>query len=258
MAGRSLRRYLAIVYGSITCLLGLGAIAYTAGFLANVVVSKSVDTGVTHSVGDPLLVDVLLIGLFGLQHSVMARPRFKAAWTRIVPEPIERSTYVLFAALALAILLWGWRPVPDVLWRIRGAPALIAWGVSLGGWLLMFAAVAMIDMLDLLGLRQVWAYFHGRVPPPIEFQTPAAYRYVRHPIMTGFLVAFWATPRMTVGHLVFAAGMTVYVIVGVTLEQRDMVAAFGDRYRQYRSAVPMFVPRPGRSVPSTPVEGDSD
>ena len=258
MADSSTKRYAAFAYGLFAYVLALGSIAYAVGFLANAFVPKSVDSGVTHSLGDPLIVNLALIGLFGLQHSLMARPWFKEQWTRFVPEPIERSTYVLFASLALVVLMWGWQPLPGVVWEIGGILAPVLWVVYLGGWVFMFAATEMIDGNHLMGLRQVMDYRDGRDPEPIDFQTPAAYRYIRHPIMTGFLVAFWVTPRMTVGHLAFAAGMTIYILVGVTLEQRDLAALFGDRYRRYQSAVPMFVPRPWRRVSPSPDETDNN
>lgn len=246
MAEHSGRRYAALVYGLLAYVFALAAIAYAVGFLANAVVPKSVDVGVTHSVGPPLAVNLGLLGLFGLQHSLMARPWFKRRWTRLVPEPIERSTYVLLAALALVVLMWGWRPMPDVVWAVEGVPALVLWGLSLAGWAFMLAATEMIDGNRLMGIAQVRAYAGSRPLEPLDFQAPAAYRYVRHPIMVGFLVAFWVTPRMSVGHLLFAGGMTVYILLGVVLEERDLVAAYGDRYRSYRAAVPMFVPRPWR------------
>ncbi|WP_227374427.1 methanethiol S-methyltransferase [Haladaptatus halobius] len=255
MPNRSLHRYTAFGYGWIAYLVALASVAYAVGFLANVV-PKSVDSGATHSLGNPLVVNVALIGLFGLQHSLMARPGFKAVWTRFVPEPVERSTYVLLASLALVVLMWGWRPLPAVVWRVDGVPEPLLWAVYLGGWLLMFAAIYMIDKDDLMGLRQVRAYRAEREPEPIDFQTPYLYRYVRHPLVTGFVVAFWATSRMTVGHLVFAVGMTGYILVGVKLEERDLVATFGDRYRRYQAEVPMFVPRPGRAVSPSPDETD--
>ena len=258
MTASPLRRYAAFVYGLVAYVFGLATVAYAVGFLANVVVPKSVDHGVTHSFGEPLVVNLALIGLFGFQHSLMARPRFKTVWTRLVPEPIERSTYVLFASLALGTLMWGWRPLPEVVWQFSGVLSPILWAGYLGGWLLMFAAVFMIDGNHLLGLRQVTTYLRGREPEPIDFQTPALYQFVRHPIMTGFLVSFWVTPQMSVGHLVFAVGMTVYISVGVTLEERDLIAAFGDRYGAYRAAVPMFVPRPWRSVSSSPDDANTD
>lgn len=257
MSDRRLRRYGAYAYGLFAYLLALATIGYAVGFLANVV-PKSVDSGATHSVGDPLVVNLALLGAFGLQHSLMARPWFKDRWTRVVPDPVERSTYVLFASLALLVLMWGWRPLPDAVWTIEGVPALLLWVVYLGGWVLMFAATNMIDGDDLMGLRQVRAYRDGREIEPIDFQTPYLYAYIRHPIVAGFLVAFWVTPRMSVGHLLFAGGMTAYVLVGVKLEERDLVAAFGDRYRRYLEEVPGFLPRPWRSVSTTPPGRDGE
>ena len=251
-------RYAAYGYGVVAYLAALAVTLYAVGFFANAVVPKTVDAGVTHGVGPPLLVDLALLALFGLQHSLMARPRFKVAWTRVVPEPVERSTYVLLASLALAVLMWGWRPLTDAVWVVDGVLAFALWGLYLGGWVLMFASVQLIDGADLMGLRQVRAFRDGRRLEPIGFQTPALYRFVRHPIMTGFLVAFWVTPTMTVGHLVFAAGATAYILVGVTLEERDLRAAFGDRYERYRTEVPLFVPWPGRSVSRGPDDPDQE
>lgn len=250
------RRTLGYVYGFAAYLLALSTIVYAVGFLANVYVPKSIDSGTVVSLSEALLIDVTLIGLFGLQHSMMARPWFKERWTRFIPEPVERSTYVLLASLTIIVMMWAWKPLPKAIWHVNGVGTPLLWTLNLGGWLLMFASVYMIDKDDLMGLRQVKAYRRGEELEPIGFQTPAFYRYVRHPLMTGFLLAFWATPRMTVGHLVFAGGMTVYVLVGVTLEERDLVVAFGDRYREYRADVPMLIPRPGRTI-SRPVD-DSD
>ena len=253
-----LRRYAAFGYGVAAYVLALATIAYAVAFLANVVVPRTVDGG---PVGPPVvavLVDAVLLGLFGLQHSLMARPWFKVRWTRLVPEPVERSTYVLFASLALLVLMWAWRPLPAVVWRVDGYAASALWVVYAAGWLLMLAAVNTIDGPELMGLRQVTAYLRGRELAPVDFQTPGLYRYVRHPIMTGFLLSFWVTPRMTLGHLLFAVGTTAYVLVGVTLEQRDLLDAFGDRYRTYRRDVPMFVPRPWQVVSTRRTEADGD
>jgi protein-S-isoprenylcysteine O-methyltransferase Ste14 len=257
MTARPLRRYAVLGYGWVAYLAALGSILYAVGFLANVGVPKSVDVGPGIPVGDPLLVDLALVGLFGLQHSAMARPWFKSRWTRVVPEPVERSTYVLSASVVLAVVMAGWRPLPGTVWQVDGAMAVVLWAGYGGGWVLMFAAVNMIDKDDLMGLRQATAYFEGREAAPLGFQTPALYRYVRHPIMTGFLLAFWSTPEMSVGHLVFTVGMTVYVLLGVKLEERDLVVLFGDRYRRYRDELPMLVPRPWRTVSASVTdEGD--
>lgn len=247
-------RYLGFGYSLVAAGVGLAALLYAVGFLANLGVPKTVDGGATHAVGDPLVVNLGLLAGFGLQHSLMARPAFKARWTRVVPESLERSTYVLFAGVALWLLLWGWRPLPATVWVVEGPAATLLLAVSLGGWLWMFAAVAMIDMFALLGVRQGWAALQNRAFEPVGFQTPGFYRYVRHPIMTGFLVAFWATPEMSVGHLLFAAGMTAYVLVGVLLEERDLAVAFGERYEAYRERLPRFVPRPWRSISASTEE----
>lgn len=255
------RRILAYAYGVLAYLLALATIGYAVGFLANVGVPRSVDVGPTAPAAEAAVVDLALLGLFGLQHSVMARPWFKRRWKHLVPDPVERSTYVVLASGALAVLMWGWRPLPEVVWSVGGVLEPLLWAAYLGGWALMFAAVRMIDGDDLMGLRQVRAYREGRDLEPLDFQTPALYRYVRHPLVTGFLVAFWVTPTMSVGHLLFAGGMTAYALVGVRLEERDLVAAFGDRYRRYRAAVPMFLPRPGRSFaapPDVPAGDDVD
>ena len=252
------RRYAAYAYGLAAYVVALATVAYAAAFLANAVVPKSIDAGTGFPSADPFVVNLALLGLFGLQHSLMARPGFKERWTRLVPEPIERSTYVLFASLSLVVVMVAWRPLPDVVWAIDGPVALLLWAVYLGGWVLMFASTELIDGADLMGLRQVRAYRDGRELEPLDFQTPALYRYIRNPIVVGFLVAFWMTPRMSVGHLLFAGGMTAYALVGIKLEERDLLATFGDRYREYRRSVPMFVPRPGRTAPSTPGEVEVD
>ena len=252
------RRRLAFGYGLAAYGLALVTVVYAVGFLANVLVPKSIDAGAGLPFADPVVVNLALVGLFGLQHSLMARPWFKARWTQVVPGPIERSTYVVLASLSLVVLMAGWRPLPDAVWAVEGGFALLLWAVYLGGWVLMFASTEMIDGDDLMGLRQVRAYRDGRPLEPLEFQTPSLYRYIRNPIMTGFLVAFWVTPQMSVGHLLFAGGMTVYVLVGVKLEERDLVDAFGDRYRQYRRAVPLFVPRPWRAVQPAPTEAEAE
>lgn len=258
MGDTSLKGKAAYAYGVFAYVVVLGTTAYAVGFLANAVVPKSVDAGVTHTFGDPFLVNLVLIGLFGLQHSLMARPWFKDRWTKLVPEPIERSTYVLFAALSLVILMVGWRPLPEVIWTVEGWPAWLLWAGYLGGWVLMFASTELIDGDDLMGLRQVRAYRNDEPLEPIDFQTPSLYRYIRNPIVTGFVVAFWVTPHMTVGHLLFAGGMTAYILIGVKLEERDLTAAFGDRYRRYRDTIPAFIPRPWRAIPVTPPDAEGD
>jgi protein-S-isoprenylcysteine O-methyltransferase Ste14 len=200
------------------------------------------------STGVALVGDGLLIALFGVQHSVMARPRFKRWWTRVVPVPIERSTYVLAASVCLLLLVFGWRPIGTaVLWDFAAAPgATVLIAVSACGWLIVVLSTFMLDHFDLFGLRQAWDAFRQRDARPAYFATPAFYKLVRHPIYFGFIVAFWATPTMTVGHLVFALGMTAYILFAVRLEERDLVQSLGDAYRQYQREVSMLVPWPRR------------
>lgn len=256
MTSGRLRRVAALVYGGVAYVIASAVLVYGIGFIADAVVPTSIDTGSTHGFGPPLVVNLALLGLFGLQHSVMARPEFKERWTRIVPEPIERSTYVLFTGLALALVFWGWQPMTGSVWQLGGLLEPAVWTVYAAGWLLVLAASTMIDMTDLFGLRQVWAYYRGEEPEPPGFQAPLAYRYIRHPLQAGFLVAFWATPEMTVGHLLFAATMTAYILVAVRLEERDLVSGLGEQYERYQQAVPRFVPWPGRSFSASSGEGE--
>jgi protein-S-isoprenylcysteine O-methyltransferase Ste14 len=204
----------------------------------------SMDVGRRASLGEALLVDLLLIATFGVQHSVMARQGFKRMWTRIVPPPIERSTYVLASSLLLALLFWQWRPLGAVLWDVSGsALGVVLLCASFVGWGILVVATFTIDHFELFGLRQALRALRDRSDPAYPFVTPGLYRAVRHPIYLGFLVAFWPTPVMTLGHLVFALGMTVYILIAVPLEERDLIAAYGDDYRAYRRRVPGLVPR---------------
>lgn len=202
----------------------------------------------SESSGIALAIDGLLVALFGVQHSVMARPRFKKWWTRIVPAPMERSTYVLAASLCLLLLVVAWRPIcTTVLWDFSGSSgSAILVALSICGWLIVSSSTFMLDHFELFGLRQVWDAFRQNDARPSHFSTPAFYKVVRHPIYLGFIVAFWATPAMTVGHLVFALGMTAYILFAVRLEERDLVQMFGEAYRQYQRRVSMLLPLPGR------------
>lgn len=220
----------------------LASIVYLMGFLAGVGVPKSVDAG-TGPLGPARPVDLLLIVLFGVQHSVMARPAFKRWWTRIVPEPIERSTFVLVSALVLALMFWLWRPIPLVIWEVDHAWAAAAiWSLYVAGWTLAVASTFVLSHAELFGLQQVHRHLTGASPKALPFRTPTLYRIVRHPMHAGMLLALWATPRMTAGHLLFSLGMTAYVLIGIHFEERGLVRQFGDRYLAYCERVPRLLP----------------
>jgi protein-S-isoprenylcysteine O-methyltransferase Ste14 len=238
-----LPRVLVVVYGCTAYLLALAAILYAIGFVGNLVVPKSVDTGTLLSPAEAAVVDALLLGLFAIPHSVMARPRFKQWWTQLVPAPIERSTYVLVSSLLLALLFWQWRPVLAVVWQVKQPMAVAAlWGLFAAGWLIALSSTFLIDHFDLFGLRQVFLFASGKPYTSPPFRAPVLYRVVRHPIMLGFILAFWATPIMTRGHLLFAAMATAYIFIGIRLEERDLRHAFGSGYEEYRQRVAMILP----------------
>ena len=215
---------------------------YAIGFVGDLGVPKSIDRGAQVPLAEALGVDIALLGLFAVQHSLMARRWFKQAWTRIVPAALERSSYVLAASAVLALLLWQWRPIAQpVVWRVEnplGAQMMDA--VFWLGWAVLLVSTFLINHFELFGLRQALA---GADAPPARFRTPFLYRYVRHPIYLGFVLAFWAAPVMSAGHLLFAAGATGYILVGIAFEERDLVAQFGDEYRRYRERVGMLLPR---------------
>ena len=236
-------RLLALPYGVICYVIFLGTFLYAVGFVGNLVVPKSIDSGLEVPLAEAVTIDVLLLGLFAIQHSLMARPSFKRWWTRFVSPPIERSTYVLASSLLLALIFWQWRPMPASVWDLHQPVALIALWTLFGlGWVTVLISTFLIDHFDLFGLRQVFLYATGRPTPPVPFRTTALYRFVRHPIMLGFVIAFWATPVMTWGHLLFASLTTAYIVIGVQLEERDLRTAFGRTYEEYREQVSMIVP----------------
>lgn len=239
----STARLAALLYGIVAYVIFLGTFLYAIGFVENFAVPKGIDDGVTGAAWSAIAVNLALLGLFALQHSIMARPGFKQWWTRIVPRPIERSTFVLLTSMALILLFWQWRPIPKVIWQVeRDWARLVLTGISLSGWLLVLYATFVIDHFDLFGLRQVFLYFKGREYAHPPFVARSVYRLVRHPLMLGFMVAFWFTPDMTGGHLLFAAVTTAYIVVAIRIEERDLIRFLGDDYREYRRRTPMLIP----------------
>lgn len=252
-----LKRIAFFCYGSGCYLVFFATFLYAIGFIGNLVVPKSVDSGPERPLIQVLLVNTALLGLFAIQHSVMARQWFKRAWTRIIPEPVERSAYVLFSSLALLLLFWQWQPMGGVIWDIENLIVRSAiYGLFGFGWLTVLASTFLIDHFDLFGLRQVYLYLQAREYTPIEFKTPGPYKIVRHPLYLGFLLAFWSAPTMTVAHLLFALATTGYIIIAIQFEERDLIRRHRDEYRQYRKRVPMILPwRFGKSrEPAATVE----
>lgn len=242
-----------VLYGGLVYLVFLATFLYAIAFVGNLPVPKTIDSGEPGFIGAALIVDTLLLGLFAIQHSVMARPAFKRWWTKLVPSPVERTTYVLLASLVLLLLYWQWRPIPEPVWSvINPAGALVLQAVFWIGWGVVLLSTFLINHFELFGLRQVYARLRGRTLPPPVFKTPLFYKNVRHPIYLGFLLAFWATSTMTVGHLLFAVATTGYILIGIYLEERDLMALFGDQYRRYREQVSMLIPLPGRKAGDLP------
>jgi len=238
-----MKRILALVYGLCVYVFFLGTFLYAIGFIGNVGVPKSIDSGPQSSTATAMVIDLLLLSVFAVQHSVMARHGFKRQWTRIVSRHVERSTYVVAASAALALLLWQWRPVPNMLWEVRATGAIFTLRLLFwAGWGVLLISTFVVNHFELFGLEQVWAYFRGRELHCPEFKTPALYRLIRHPLYAGFVIAFWSTPVMTTGHLLFSVATTGYILVGIYFEERDLIAAYGQAYREYREHVPMLVP----------------
>ena len=247
-----MNRFLTLGYGALCYAIFLAAFLYAIGFVGNVAVPRSVDHGVVAPTGQAVAVNVLLLALFAIQHSVMARPAFKRWWTRFVPSSVERSTYVLAASLALVLLYWQWRTVPGVVWDTTSPVQRLGLRTLFWlGWVVVLAATFMINHFDLFGLRQVYSVWRQKPPTDLGFRKPLLYRFVRHPIMVGFIIAFWATPTMTAGHLLFAVATTGYILIAVHLEEHDLAGALGNPYREYRAEVGMFLPRPMRHKATT-------
>jgi len=238
------------LYGVIVYLVFLGTFLYAIAFVGDLPVPKTIDTGQAGPLAPALIIDILLLGLFAIQHSVMARPAFKRWWTRFVPQPVERTTYVLFASLTLVLLYWQWRPISQPVWSVtHPAGVVVIQAIFWIGWAIVLSTF-LIDHFELSGLRQVYARLRGWTLPPPVFKSPLFYKRVRHPIYLGFLLAFWATPFMTAGHLLFAVATTGYILIGIYLEERDLIGSFGDQYRRYREQVSMLIPLPGRKFDS--------
>jgi protein-S-isoprenylcysteine O-methyltransferase Ste14 len=237
------RRLSVFLYGLLSYAIFFGTFLYAVGFVGNLFVPKSIDSALQGSLTQALLVNALLLGIFAVQHSVMARPAFKQRWTQIVPKPAERSTYVLFSSLALILLFWLWQPMGGVVWEVQDP---VGRGLLLSlfafGWLLVLATTFMINHFDLFGLRQVTLYLLGKEYIPLRFKTPGPYKLVRHPLYVGWLFAFWATPTMTAAHLVFSIATTAYILIAIQLEERDLAKEHGGAYENYRRSVPMLIP----------------
>jgi protein-S-isoprenylcysteine O-methyltransferase Ste14 len=233
-----------LAYGVLCYLLFPAAFLYAVCFVGNLLVPKTIDSGSPTQRAEAWAVDVLLLSLFAVSHSVMARRGFKDWWTRLVPRPVERSTYVLVSSLLLALLYWQWRPLPAVIWEVAHPAGRILLHILFwAGWGVVLWSTFLTDHFDLFGLRQVYLYARGEPYKPVGFKAAGLYRVVRHPLMLGFLVAFWAAPQMTAGHLLFAAATTAYILVAIRLEEGDLVAQHGEAYREYRRQVGMLLPR---------------
>jgi methanethiol S-methyltransferase len=238
-----MKRLLIVSYGAICYVVFLAAFLYAIGFVGNLLVPRTIDNGITASTAEAFVVNVVLLALFAVQHSVMARPGFKRRWTRLVPQAIERSTYVLLSSLLLLLLFWQWRTMPATIWNVSWPPGRVALqAVFWLGWIIVLTSTFMINHFDLFGLRQAYLASRERSYTELEFSTTMLYRLVRHPIMLGFIVAFWATPTMSVGHLLFAAVTTAYILLVLPIEERDLSRALGGEYSQYRNRVPMLIP----------------
>jgi protein-S-isoprenylcysteine O-methyltransferase Ste14 len=238
-----MKKLLSLLYGLVCYLAFFGTILYAIGFVGNLVVPKTIDGKPVMPLSNAILVNASLLLLFALQHSIMARPAFKRKWTKIVPEHLERSTYVLLASLCLMLLMWQWQPVGGIVWSTENetlkAILLITYFT---GWCIVFASTFLINHFDLFGLRQVWLNFRGKPYTQLPFRLPVFYQFVRHPLYFGFLIAFWSTPVMTVAHFLFAVLTTGYILTAIRFEERDLLTVFGDKYRTYKRWVPMIIP----------------
>jgi protein-S-isoprenylcysteine O-methyltransferase Ste14 len=245
------RRVLFFAYGVASYLVFFGTFLYAVGFIGNFGVPTTLDGPARGPLASAIAIDAGLLGLFAVQHSVMARRWFKDWWTRIVPRPVERSTYVLFSSLALVVMFWQWRPLGGTVWSVEDAAGRLALGaIFAAGWALVLAATFLINHFDLFGLRQAWLFLLGRPYTALRFRTPGPYRMVRHPLYVGWLLVFWTTPTMTAAHLLFAVMTTGYILVAIQFEERDLVREHGSAYEAYRQEVPMLLPLGRRVAPA--------
>ncbi len=242
-----MKRLIAMLYGVVCYAIFFATFLYLIGFTGNLLVPRSVDVGPQATMAVALVINLALIALFGVQHTVMARPGFKKAWTKIVPESVERSTYVLLTSLILILLFWAWRPIDGVIWQLEAVWAKnIMWAIFFGGIGLVLASTFVIDHFDLFGLRQVWLNFRQKTYTYPDFKVTFFYKFVRHPLYVGWILFFWGAPVMTAGHLLFAVGMTAYILIAIRYEERDLVKFLGDDYVRYQERVPMLIPKLGK------------
>jgi protein-S-isoprenylcysteine O-methyltransferase Ste14 len=239
-----MKRIVFLIYGVVAYAAFALTFGYAICFIGNLFVPKTIDSGAQSDLLTSVVINALLLSLFAAQHSIMARKGFKRVWTQIVPKQIERPTYVLASSAALALILWQWRPMPQVLWEFHGIAAGVLSVTFWLGWALLLTSSFLINHFELFGLQQVWGYFRNKQYGGTKFRTPILYRIVRHPLYLGFMIAFWSAPRMSVGHLIFSLGCTGYILLGIALEERDLVAEHGESYRRYREQVPMLLPLP--------------
>jgi protein-S-isoprenylcysteine O-methyltransferase Ste14 len=254
-----MKRHLIFLYGVVSYFIFFGVFCYLPGFIGNFLVPKSIDSASTGSFAEALLINVGLLALFAVQHSVMARPGFKAKITKIIPKSAERSTYVLFSSIAVILLYWQWKPMGVAVWNVQEPTiALILNAIMITGWLIVLVTTFLINHFDLFGLRQVWLQWRKKEYKPLVFVTPGPYKLVRHPLYFGWLFMFWATPTMTIAHLVFAISTTAYIFIAIMLEEKDLLKEHGRKYENYRKITPMIFPFGKKSRASKPAFGEAE
>jgi protein-S-isoprenylcysteine O-methyltransferase Ste14 len=238
-------RVFGLLYGAVCYVIFFGSFLYAIGFVGDVVVPRTIDNGMIGSGVTTAVIDAILLSVFAVQHSLMARPFFKRVWTKVVPKAIERSTYVLFSSLALILIYWQWQALPAPVWQVAPGPlAMLLWALFFLGWGIVLISTFLINHFDLFGLQQVWDNYMRRPDWTASFKTPLFYRVVRHPIYLGFTLAFWATPNMSRGHLLFALMTTGYMLAAIQFEEHDLIAVFGETYVAYKRRVSMIIPLP--------------